>query len=149
MLHFLRIKGLVLLLPFAVASEAMAQPRVPETSLYAPKPSQDFSWAYGDWVARGEHPVHGMIAEWRVKVSPGGIFISELYKTEGSEVSIERGKWIAIDRETWSFVTTERNRRPLPLPAQDLYNILVISQSTLELRHMNSGKVLRLERASA
>ena len=149
MLHILLIQGLALLVPIAGVSEAIAQPRVPDNSLYAPKPSQDLSWAYGDWVAKGEHPVLGDIAEWRVKVSPGGVFIAELYKSEGSEVSIEQGKWIAIDREIWSFVTFERNRHPLPLPVQDLYNILVISQSALELRHMKSGKVLRLERASA
>ena len=148
MLHRLQKPALALLLLLVAFSEIRAQPQIPESSLYTPKPSQDLSWSYGSWVAKGEHPVQGAIVEWRVEISPNGQFVAELVRTKGGEVGIERGRWIAIDREIWSFITFERSRKQLPLPAHDLYNILVISQGTLELRHMESGKVLRLERGS-
>ena len=148
MLHRLHNPAPAVLLLLVAVCEVGAQPRIPESSLYAPKPSQDLSWAHGSWVAKGEHPVQGALAEWRVKISPNGQFIAELFRTEGGEVGVERGQWIAIDREIWSFITSERDRKQLPLPAQDLYNILVISPSTLELRHMETGRVLRLERGS-
>jgi hypothetical protein len=148
MLHRLQNSVLALLLLLIAFSEVHAQPRVPESSLYTPKPSQDLSWAHGNWVAKGEHPVQGAIAEWRVVISPNGQFVAELFRTEGVEAGVERGRWIAIDREMWSFITFERDRKPLPLPTHDLYNILVISPSTLELRHLDNGRVLRLERGS-
>ena len=148
MLHFLRNPALALLLPLIAHNEGLAQPNVPESSLYAPKPSQDLSWAYGDWVAKGAHPVHGVVAEWRVKIGPNGLFVSELHKADGTEPSFERGGWKSTDREVWAFITSSRNGRQLPLPVMDLYSILVISPNALELRHMKSGKVLRLERGS-
>ena len=148
MLNRLQKPVLALLLLLVAFGEIRAQPQVPESSLFTPKPSQDLSWACGGWVAKGEHPVQGAIVEWRVEISPNGQFVAELFRTEGGEVGIERGRWIAIDREIWSFITFERSRKQLTLPAHDLYNILVISPGTLELRHMESGKVLRLERGS-
>jgi hypothetical protein len=148
MLHRLQKSLLALLLLLIAFSEVQAQPRVPESSLYTPKPSQDLSWAHGNWVAKGEHPVQGAIVEWRVAISPNGQFVAELVRTEGVESGVERGQWIAIDREIWSFITSERDRRQLPLPTHDLYTILVISPSALELRHIENGKVMRLERGS-
>jgi hypothetical protein len=130
---------------------ATAQPRVPDSSLYVPKPSQDLSWAHGDWVARGEHPVQGEIAEWRVHIGANGKFTAELRRTHNSELGLERGIWTAIDREVWSFTTYERDRKTIPSASLvlELYTILSISHAALELRHIQSGKVLRLERGSS
>lgn len=146
--QLIRTRALALLVPLAIFGEAISQPAAPDPNLYTPKPSQDLSWAYGDWAANGEHPVKGAIAQWRVKISPGGVFVAELYSVEGDQITLERGKWISTDREVWSFMTFEQNRRLLQFPTQDLYNILVISPSALEFRHMKTGKVLRLERVS-
>jgi hypothetical protein len=134
-----------LLISLTLGTEVLAQAQVPESSLYSPKPSQDLSWAYGDWVAKVEHPVHGAITEWRVKINSNGRFSAELSRPK-METIFERGLWITTDREVWTFVTFERDRKSLPLPTQDFYTILAIGTDALELRHMKNGRVLRMER---
>ena len=137
-----------LLLPLSSYGQEQERSKTPDTGQYTPKPSQDFTWAQGDWTAKGEHPVQGRIVQWRVKISSDGQFSAELTRTTGIVSSYERGIWHAQDREIWSFITYERDRKRLELPSMDLYTILVISTNALELRHIENGKVLRLERGS-
>ena len=135
---------------FLLHSLGMAQPNVPESSLYQPKPSQDISWAVGNWVAATEHPVQGRVHEWSVSIHANGQYFVELRRDRGAEPQHERGVWVTVEREIWSFTAIERNRNALDQGslAPELYTILAIYPSALELRHMGSGKVLRLARAS-
>jgi hypothetical protein len=130
--------------------QTSAQPTIPNSSLYSPKPSQDLSWAHGSWAAKEEHPVQGQIVAWRVTISPNGRYAAELVRTAGAQPSLEIGVWVVVDREIWSFTATERDRKPIAPEAlaPELYTVLVISPQALELRHMGNGKVLRLVRGS-
>lgn len=134
----------------ALFHPAPAQPVVPDSSLYTPKPSADLRWALGDWVAKGEHPVYGDIVEWHVTINANGAFFAELRRSEQGEAVFERGAWAAVDRDIMSFATVERDRVPtgLALPDIHLYLALAITADALELRHVTTGKLLRLERGS-